>query len=357
MRNRTFSFFFFFVMQMIVSSAWAFPFSRSCDIKEKTPRPEWVGGDADYSLPGYYVGVGVAEKNDDDSIDKRRKLAESNAKLAMVGQIEVKIRAENTSNQEVTNNDVNQYASSKVIAESEEVLRGLETKHWDDVDNCKLYVLVKVSKDAVVLAKKEKLLNARFEKLEELFSLMLNEDATPQARERMGYWKDANHLFKEIDFKLIDKELEQKKYAEKMAIAFAILNKEIGETEGRTAVYVQKINEDISPAISRRIVDQLHAADNKADFFSADCDTAEDCILKAKKRGFATLAWLSVDTRVEESSMGALRGTLSVSKTTYNVANSQIMEGPAKDSAQVMAWGHDELDWFSAADKVMQNLK
>lgn len=89
----------------------------------------------------------------------------------------------------------------------------------------------------------------------------------------------------------------------------------------------------------------------------AECSNVEDCIKRANERGFSMLALLKANSRVTTSQMGALKGTLTVSRTVYDIDSRKVLKGPDTVSAQVIGWSNEELDWHAAAEKAMQNFK
>lgn len=341
---------------MAASPAWASFFS-SCEAGSDAPKPEWVSK-VDFALPGYYLGVGVAEQNG-EPIEERRKASETEAKSHLVEQIEVNIRAENQQSTQVTNNkDVQSVASAKVVVSAEEVLRDLKIKdRWVDKKTCAVYTLMVVSKDSVAQTRREKLMRTRLAKVKALLASGTDRDHNPNARVRWQMLDEARVLLDEIDFALINEAYSKAAYAKDIADALAVAGSQITETTGRVAVLALNEDRKIPPELLGRMLDQLRAADHMMDRLMVACMSVEECLAKAKDHGFGTLALLKVDSRVETSNMGALKGTLQATKTIFDTDSRKVVSGPAIGSAQVIGWGNEDLNWATAADKVMQDLK
>jgi LPP20 lipoprotein len=352
--------------KILVGMAWvvgiscsmpAWPgFFSSCDGGSNEPRPDWVSK-PDYSLPEVYVGVGSAEK-DGKSRDEQSKASEDNAKSQLVQRIEVTIKAENEQSTRVSKQGVQQDAMSKVTVRAEEVLRDLKTKdRWVDKDTCAMYTLMVISKESVAQAKREKLMKNRLEKFKTLLGEGSDRDKTPDINVRLKYLEDAQALLRDTDFKLLPEEIGKDASAKRLHEAFDHLFKETSQTKGRMALFALNPDGKLRAEQIGKMLDQLRSGDNSADRLMADCNTVPDCISRAKEAGFSMLSLLKASSRVETSPMGALKGTLTVSRTVYDIESRKIVKGPDTSSAQVIGWSNEELDWDAAADKAMQGLK
>lgn len=334
---------------------WAGLFS-SCDAGSKEPKPEWVS-QLDYILPGFYVGVGSAEK-DGKGKDEQSKASEDNAKSHLVQQIEVTIKAENEQSTRVSKQGVQQDAMSKVTVSAEEVLRDLKIKdRWIDKETCAQYTLMVISKESVAQAKREKTMKNRLEKFKILLAEGLDRDKNRDMKVRRKHLEDAQSLLADTDFKLLPEEQGKEVYAKRLNEALEQLNKDTSQVKGRMALFALNQDGKLRSDVIGKMLDMLRSGDNTTDRLMADCNTVDDCISRAKERGFSMLALLKVGSQVGTSPMGALKGTLTVSRTVYDIESHKIVKGPDTASAQAIGWSNEELDWNAAAEKAMQGLK
>lgn len=333
------------VLAALPASAGLF---SSCDAGSVEPRPDWVSK-PDYSLPGYYVGVGSAEADG--------KAAEGDARGHLVQNIEVKIIAETSKTTTDTDGKVQREAQARVIATSDEVLRGLQIKaRWIDPQTCTHYTLMAISEKSVAQAKREKLMKQRIENFKVLLADGTDRDRNRDIKVRRKYLEDAQALLADSDFGLLPDELGKEVYAKRLQDAQAMLDREMSHVQGRTALFA--INQDVtlSADVIGRMLDQLRAGDNTTDRLMADCNTVNDCIAIAKERGFTMLALLKTGSQIVPSQMGSLKGTLTISRTVYDIESRKVLKADTV-SAQVIGWSNEELDWSAAAEKAMQGLK
>jgi hypothetical protein len=344
---------------MIVGVLYSLPtwagLISSCDGASKNSRPDWVVK-PDYSLPGYYVGVGSMEK-EDKSRDEQIKAAENNAKSDLVQRIEVTIRAENEQSTRISNQRVQQDALSKVTVNAEEVLRDLQIKgRWIDPDTCAIYTLMAISKVSVAQAKREKLMKRRIENFKMQLAEGVDRTRNRDIKVRRKYLEDAQSLLDETDFSLLPEELKKDFYAARLIDALAQLSKEASQVKGHMALVALNQDGTLRAEVVGKILDQLRTIDNTADRLLGDCQTEPECISLATERGFSKLALLKTSSQVGVSQMGAYKGTLTITKTVFDIENHK-KQGPRTASAQVIGWSNEELDWLSAVDKAMQELK
>jgi DNA-binding protein YbaB len=340
----------------VSSSTPAWSWGISCDGGSNVPKPEWVSK-LDYSVPGYYVGVGSAEK-DGKGKDEQSKASEDNAKSHLVQQIEVTIKAENEQSTRVSKQGVQQDAMSKVTVSAEEVLRDLKIKdRWVDKDTCTQWTLMIISAASVAQAKREKTMKNRLEKFKIQLAEGSDRDRNRDIKVRRKHLEDAQGLLIDTDFKLLPEEQGKEFYARRLNEALGQLNKEASQVQGRMALFAIDQDGRLRTDVIGKMLDMLRSGDNTTDRLMADCNTVDDCISRAKERGFSMLALLKVGSQVGTSPMGALKGTLSVSRTVYDIESRKIVKGPDTASAQVIGWNYEELDWNAAAEKAMQGLK
>jgi len=328
----------------------------SCDNGPSEPRPDWVRK-LDYSLAGYHVGVGSAER-DGKNKDEQSRASEDSAKAHLVEQIEVTIKAETEQSTRVSKNGVQNDAMSKVNVTAEEVLRDLKVKgRWLDKDSCTQYTLVAISKESVAQARREKTMKNRLAKFKAQLAEGTDREKNRDIKVRRNYLEDAQALLADTDFSLLPEELGKEFYTKRMDDALELLRNEAAQVKGRTALFAINQGGGLHTDVIGKMLDQLKLGDQTADRLMGDCNSVEDCISRAKERGFTMLAMLQASSQVGTSPMGALKGTLTVSRTVYDIESHKVLKGPETVSAQVIGWSNDELDWNAAAEKAMQGLK
>jgi hypothetical protein len=354
MKNILFGFI-FFAGVLTSLPAWSGIFSFStCEDGSDAPKPEWVSK-SDYSLPGYYVGVGSSEKL---AKPERQKESETFAKKDLVEHIEVTIKAENEQSTSVSNQNVQKDASSKVTVSAEEVLRGLEIKsRWVDKDSCVQYTLMVISKKAVELAKREKTMKNRLGKFKVLLAEGTDFDKNRDINDRRKYLEDAKDMLAETDFTLLTEENGKPLYEKQLKEALASISKEASQSKDRMALFVLNPDHNLKDSVIGRMVDQLRSTDQATDRLLESCDKEQDCIKAAHDRGFTKLTMLTASCQVGLSPMGSLKGALKVKKIVYDLESRKVLDGPHTMSAEVIGWSDEELDWNAAAEKVMQGLK
>lgn len=335
---------------------WAGLFS-SCDYGSAEPKPEWVSNSA-YSLKDFYVGVGSAEK-DGRSKDQQRETSENDAKSHLVEQIEVRIQAENEQSTRVSNQKVQKDALSKVTVSAEEVLRGLSIKdRWVDKVTCAHYTLMVVSKESIAQAKQEKIMKIRLEQFKKQLAEGGDHEKNRDIKVRRKHLEMAQALLAETNFAFLPEEpLAKEVYAKQVSDALEQLNKESSQAQGRMALFALNKSGMLNVNVIGKMLDQLRAGDNTADRLMTDCKQEEDCITRAKERGFTMLTLLTAGTQIVTSQMGTLKGTLTVSKTVFDIESRKVLKGPDTAFAEVIGWSKAELDWDNAAEKAMQTFK
>ena len=335
--------------------AWSWsPFSAACEGGSEEPKPEWVSR-PDYSLPGYYVGVGASEKEDKS---ERQKESETLAKKELVEHIEVTIRAENEQSTRVNNQKVQNDALSKVTVTAGEVLHGLEIKNrWLDKESCAQYTLMVISKKAVEQSKHEKIMKVRLGKIKELLEEGANRNKNPDINDRRMNLEDAQDLLAETNFVLLPEENGKPFYEKLLKDAFAALDQEAAQAKNRMALFVLNKDHILNDGVIGKMVDQLRSADQSTDRLMTDCTQEQDCIKTAHDRAFTRLTILIASCQVGTSPMGSLKGTLTVTKKIYDLQSRKVLDGLRTMSAEVIGWSNEDLDWNAAAEKVMRGLK
>lgn len=334
--------------------AWSALFN-SCDGADE-PKPNWISSQ-DYSLAGYYVGIGSAERTG-RSKDEQLSASEENAKSHLLQQIQVTIKAEIEQSTRVSGQKVQKEALSRVTVAAEEAMRGLTIKgHWLDKESCTQYTLVVVSKESVAQSKQEKLMKGRLDQFKKLLEEGKDHEKNRDINVRRKFLEEAQGLLGDINFVYLPDELPKDVYAKKVSDELGLLNTLATRVQGRMALFA--INKDrlLSADLLGKMLDHLRSNDNTTDRLLAECTQEEDCISRAKERGFTMLTLLDANVQIVTSQMGALKGTLTVSKTVYDIESHKVLKGPDNASAQVIGWSREELDWGTATEKIMPNFK
>jgi hypothetical protein len=333
---------------------WALSFS--CDWDSNGAKPAWVNN-PDYSMPGYQIGVGAASK-DGRSKDEQRIASEGYAKKNLVQQIQTTIKSEDSISTQVSGNEVRKEASTKLSAYAEEDLSGLKTySFWVDTNTCTYYTLMAISDESLAKSRHEKLMKSRMARFKDALENGTNEKKNRDLRVRRKYLEDAQAILPEVDFTLLPNELPQNVYAKRLADAQAQLSKESSNVKGRMALFILNDDHTLSNDVLGRMLDQLRSNEIPTDRPMSDCASLEECITVAKERSYTMLTLLIANSNVTTSQMGSLKGTLTVSRTVYDVESNKKVKGPDKASTQVIGWGREELDWGAAAEKAMQSFK
>ena len=236
----------------------------SCDGASKEPKPEWVNK-LDYSLPGFYVGVGSAGKEGKNREEQIRAAA-SNAKSNLAHGIEARITSENKQHTQVNKQGVLQDTQSNVTVSAEEVLRGLKTKdQWIDKDSCAVYTLVVISVDSVKLAKREKTMKFKFEKFKELLAEGEDRNKNQDIKVRRNYLENAQATLADIDLSLLQEEAQGKVYVKRLNDAVILMNKETSQVKGRMALVALNTDGTLNAGVMGKMLDLLRASDIPTD--------------------------------------------------------------------------------------------
>jgi hypothetical protein len=332
-------------------SAWSY--SSRCEDGSKSPKPAWAMDG--YSEADYYVGVGQSDNADKS---KRQAESESNATQNLTEHIELKISTVTEQSTSVINHQVQNDALSKVTASADEVLRGLEIKsRWVDKETCTLYTLKVVSKKAVELAKNEKSMKTRLAQFKVLLAEGSNRAKTPDINKRRKYLEDANGLLADTDFLLLPEENNKAFYEKQLKKETAELDREAKLAKDRTALFVINKDHSLNDGVIGTMVDHMKSRDQSTDRLMADCEQEQECIQVAKEHAFSKLTLLIANCQLSTSAMGSLKGTLTVTKTTYDLDSHKVLDGPRSTSAEVIGYGNTQLNWGDAAEKVVRDLK
>lgn len=329
-------------------------FFGTCADASGEPKPDWVSK-PDYSIPHQYVGVGAAE-NSGRTREEQARYAEDMAKSQLVQRIEVTIRSDVSQTTRLNSQGIQQDVQNTLQATAEQVLRGLKVRdRWIDKD-CTYYTLVMVSEQSVVQARREKLMKQRMERFRQTLADGADRSRNRDIRLRRQYLEEAQGLLGEIDFRVLPEELGKETYARRLNEAVAALGKEESQVKDRVALVAINANGKLHGDVMGKMLDSLRSGMPGADRLLDECGNKDDCISRARERGFTRLALLKASNRVETSQMGALKGMLMVQRIVYDIESQRVLKDDTV-TAQVIGWSNEELDWHAAADKAMQALK
>lgn len=329
-------------------------FGSSCDYMPEATKPSWV--EPGYGRAGFYTGVGMAVAK--KGFDELKKDSEQDALSKLAQNISVQIKSTSSDNIRESNGRGSRESSSDVSlsteVRTEQLLRDVKVEgQWLDSKQCILWTLVVIKKETVERIRNEMVMKERLEEFKELLAKAEDRSSTPDVKRRNKYLADAEHLFGEIDFDYLQGEISRDAYIYQLSKARSEVKDEAGKTKGRTLVASLPYDGDIQESIVGKILDYTKAGSGNADRLLGSCDSVDDCLHKAAERGFSRLAVVKVKNRVETTSMGAFKGTLSVDKTVYDVESGKVLKGPDRAFAQVISWSTDELNWETAADKII----
>lgn len=329
-------------------------FSSSCDYMIEVPKPSWV--EPGYGRAGFYTGVGMAVER--KGFEELKKDSEQEALGKLAQNISVQIKSTYSENIRESSGKGSRGSSSDVSlsteVRAEQLLRDVKVEsQWLDRKQCILWTLVVIKKETVERIRKELVMKERLEEVKELLAKTDDRSATPDVKRRSKYLTDAERLLGEIDFAYLQGEMSREAYIARLLKARSEVKDEAAKTKGRTLIASLAIDGEAPEAIVGKILDHIKIGTSNADRLLGACADMNDCIRRAADRGFSRLAVVKVRTRVETTAMGALKGTLSVDKTDYDVESGKVLSGPDNAFAQVIAWSADDLNWDAAADKII----
>lgn len=344
---------FILVLFLALTAPQAMARLMSCNLGPEQPKPDWVEKTPYQS--GYEFAVGTAEK-EGRGLSELLRAAELNAKGSLARGISVKIKAENAQSTRVNSGNVQQDVVSKITEIAEEELRGIKQRgYWVDQESCNMYVLVYISNAEIAQAKKEKSARQRLERVKQLLADGSDRNRLRDIKVRLQYLQEAESILPDIDFTLLPNEAKRDVFAKRIAEAMEQTKGDASRVSERMALVAMN-HEGIKDGVINKLMDALRAGDNTADRLMADCKTEDECKSIASDRGFSKLALIKVKSNIGTSQMGAMKGTLTITRTILDIRMDKILKED-NASAQVIGWSNEELDWNAAVDKAVQGLK
>ncbi|MDC1286378.1 LPP20 family lipoprotein [Gammaproteobacteria bacterium] len=202
---------YFTLLALILTMAPGWAFAASCDFLPATPQPDWINGAR--TLPGYYLGVGVASKSAKGS-DFQLEKSQQDAIRDLSENIEVTIKSQLTIRQ--SSDDSTSFSSeeaeSLIVTSSNASLQNVLTdKVWLDRNSCLVWTRVKISKAIVEAEADRQQESARVLKLQGLIDAADSSTAdTEAALEKLEL---ASVLLAYIDFSLIDADSQKAEFS------------------------------------------------------------------------------------------------------------------------------------------------
>ena len=352
-KNHILLYFLLFLIIPIESQA----FWGSCKFMDEEPKPAWV--EPGYEKRGYYVGVGLAEER--DSVEKQKADSEQNA-LGNLAQ-NISVRIESSIRQEMKEGSggaVDESFEKEISVSShvsaKELLRGVKVKdQWLDRKKCMLWTLTEISRTSVEKVKTELIMKNKLAFFNELLEKGSDRKKERDVKRRRKYLGDGKMLLAEIDFSYLPAESSRRYYESKLEKALSRINATLGKSKGRTVIAALKSEDSLPDSVVSRILDWARKKEGKADRLVSACHDSGECIRIASERGFSRLMLVKVMTSRGTSAMGAIKGTLTVEYTLFDVETRKVLSGPKSSFAQVIGWSEEEINWNMAAEKIISN--
>ncbi len=203
------------LMSLMLASYAGFAQADSCDFLPPAPQPSWTFDSP--AIKGFYVGVGLAEE-DDDGADSQIEKARQQAVADLASSIEVSVRSR-------LSIDIRERRSGGDADVDKELQQLTETitdtslndvqvdATWLDRRRCIVWVRVKIARDIIEAKQKRELQTRKLALLDEYYDKARDKDATATARN--DALDQATIIFNEIDFSVL-KGVTSKAYYQKL---------------------------------------------------------------------------------------------------------------------------------------------
>jgi hypothetical protein len=330
----------------------------SCNFLPKKEAPKWVK--TGWSLPDHYVGVGQAGKVDkkDEQIEasKQSALNDLSQKISVQvsGSLKDTLTSTSSGDKEIFDKEIELVTETSV----KETLRDWKVEdRWLDRKNCMLWTLVTVSVESVEEVAAEMQMKSRFKAMVGFYDKGAGPNKVPGKKKELEYLKDAVGLLAEIDFDYLPDARVEEYYSEKYEEAIAALEKDIKNVRGKTIIVPMSAPDLFPPDVVKKIVLRFINSTKNVDQGQRSCGSEKECISMAGSDGYSRLALLKLKKKVEQGSMGAFKGTMTIEAVVYEVSTKKVVGGPVSGFAQVVSWTEDNIDWSMAIEKIFKSEK
>jgi len=175
-------------------------YAASCDFIPPAPQPEWTFESP--ALKGYYVGVGLAEEDDDGAdaqIEKARQQAvadlASSIEVSVRSSLKIDIREQRSDDDAEVDKDIQQLTETITDTSLKDVQ---VDSTWLDRKRCIVWVRVKIARSIIDAKQNKELQTRKVELLDTLYDKARNAESSAIARSNA--LDQAYILFDEIDF-------------------------------------------------------------------------------------------------------------------------------------------------------------
>jgi len=184
----------------IISTTSYSAYSARCDFLPPAPQPEWTFESA--AIKGYYVGVGLAEKNDDAAdaqIENAKQVAiadlASSIEVSVRSSLKIDIREQRSGGSARVDQDVQQLTETITDTSLKEVQID---STWLDRKRCIVWVRVKIARSIIEAKQNRELQSRKVALLDSLYDEA--SDKTASATDKNNALDQAYIVFNEIDF-------------------------------------------------------------------------------------------------------------------------------------------------------------
>ena len=306
---------------------------------DKNP-PAWVSGSN--QLDGYYIGIGQAEKkNDNIETEKMIKQARSMALENLAQNIKTKVKSQfelasfhNEENNQIT---FSENIQSNMSTSTDITIFDIhQDSLWLDQNKCILWMRLKVAKPLV-----DNLF--MISQAESNYKIANNSELS--LKERIQKIEESIDLIKSVDFSLVPSKGQASLYLKKYKSLQSNLS---GRMEVRKLVYIVQAPEVIQKSVVNNFVSQLM---NKHQWLHAwhdnsmNCHTIEEGLDIARGNQALYLSYLKIKTKITNLDMGFVEGGLKVSINLYNVKTGQLIFQSTSDQLKSLSYDEAHIPW------------
>lgn len=311
------------------------------------PKPEWVSDG--WRKPGYYIGVGRADKRKDAG--EWIHAAEQEAINSLSRKISVTVESSFRDEMKQSSKEYKQKFEQdiKLVVETsvKENLRGVEiTDKWLDKDSCVLWAVAEIPQESVESTRK-------FEKVAYYYNSAADLAKNQNKKVALEYLKDALALLDGINFKYLPESGGKPHWQSKLEREIERLTGDVGSSTGKTLVSPMGVSKDVDKGIVEKVIGAIKAKVKKGERLLGSCESPDACLDIAAGQGYTSLALVKIEQQISQSASGAYKGTLGVEVTLYDAQKRSVLKGPIDEYGQVVGWSEESIDWKMAADKVL----